>query len=62
MKENPDLFNRKVVVERFLKQIKVPGINEIMKDVPSPEKRDSAGPSRPICRCTRRAIGLSTSY
>jgi hypothetical protein len=42
MKENPDLFNRKVVVERFLKQIKVPGINEIMKDVPSPEKRDSA--------------------
>ena len=42
MKENPDLFNRKTVVERFLKQIKVPGINEIMKDVPSPEKRDSA--------------------
>jgi hypothetical protein len=42
MKENPDLFNRKVVMERFLKQIKVPGINELMKDVPSPEKRDSA--------------------
>jgi hypothetical protein len=42
MEKNPDLFNRKVVVERFLKQIKVPGINEIMKDVPSPEKRDSA--------------------
>jgi hypothetical protein len=42
MEKNPDLFNRKVVVERFLKQIKVPGINEIMKDVPAPEKRDSA--------------------
>jgi hypothetical protein len=42
MEKNPDLFNRKVVVERFLKQIKVPSINEIMKDVPAPEKRDSA--------------------
>jgi len=42
MEKNPDLFNRKVVVERFLKQIKVPGVNEIMKDVPAPEKRDSA--------------------
>jgi hypothetical protein len=41
MKENPDLFNRKAVVERFLKQIKVPGINEIMIDVPAPEKRDA---------------------
>jgi len=42
MEKNPDLFNRKVVIERFLKQIKVPGINELMIDVPSPEKRDSA--------------------
>ena len=42
MEKNPDLFNRKVVVERFLKQIKVPAINELMKDVPAPEKRDSA--------------------
>jgi hypothetical protein len=42
MDKNPDLFNRKVVIERFLKQIKVPAINELMKDVPSPEKRDAA--------------------
>jgi hypothetical protein len=42
MEKNPDLFNRKVVIERFLKQIKVPGINELMIDVPSPEKRDAA--------------------
>jgi hypothetical protein len=41
MKENPDLFNRKVVIERFLKQIKVPGINELMIDVPAAEKRDA---------------------
>jgi hypothetical protein len=41
MKDNPDLFNRKAVIERFLKQIKVPGINEIMIDVPAPEKRDA---------------------
>ena len=42
MKENPDLFNRKAVVQRFLKQIKVPGINELMPDTPAPEKADSA--------------------
>jgi hypothetical protein len=42
MEKNPDLFNRKVVIERFLKQIKVPGINELMIDVPAPEKRDAA--------------------
>jgi hypothetical protein len=37
--KNPDLFNRRAVMQRFLKQIKVPGINELMTDVPSPEKR-----------------------
>ena len=42
MKDNPELFNKKVVIQRFLKQIKVPGINEIMVDVPSPVKMDSA--------------------
>jgi hypothetical protein len=42
MKENPDLFERKAVIERFLKQIKVPEINELMKGVPDPEKRDAA--------------------
>ncbi len=42
MKENPDLFNRKAVVTRFLKQIKVPNINELMPDTPAPTKMDAA--------------------
>ena len=42
MKENPDLFNRKAVIQRFLKQIKVPGINELMTDIPPPAKLDAA--------------------
>jgi hypothetical protein len=42
MKDNPELFNKKVVITRFLKQIKVPGINEIMVDVPAPVKMDAA--------------------
>lgn len=42
MDKNPDLFNRKVVIERFLKQIKVPGVNELMVDMPAPMKIDAA--------------------
>jgi hypothetical protein len=42
MEKNPDLFNRKAVIERFLKQIKVPGVNELMVDTPSPVKIDAA--------------------
>ena len=42
MDKNPDLFERKAVIQRFLTQIKVPEVNELMKDVPAPEKRDSA--------------------
>jgi hypothetical protein len=42
MDKNPDLFNRKAVIERFLKQIKIPAVNELMKNVPDPEKRDPA--------------------
>ena len=42
MKDNPDLFNRRAVIQRFLKQIKVPGVNELMIDVPAPEMMDSA--------------------
>jgi hypothetical protein len=41
MDKHPDLFNRKAVVSRFLKQIKVPGINELMVDEPAPEKADA---------------------
>jgi hypothetical protein len=42
MEKNPDLFNRKAVIQRFLKQIKVPGINEIMLDSPPKVKMDAA--------------------
>ena len=42
MKENPDLFNRRAVIMRFLKQLKVPGVNELMIDVPPPVKMDAA--------------------
>ena len=42
MDKNPDLFNRRAVIQRFLKQIKVPGINELMTDVPPPAKMDAA--------------------
>jgi hypothetical protein len=41
MDKNPDLFNRKAVISRFLKQIKVPGINELMVDEPAQEKADA---------------------
>ena len=42
MEKNPELFNKRAVLQRFLKQIKVPGINELMIDVPSPVKQDAA--------------------
>jgi hypothetical protein len=42
MEKHPDLFNRRAVVMRFLKQIKVPGVNELMTDTPAPEKLDAA--------------------
>ena len=41
-KENPDLYDRRAVEERFLKQLKVPGINEILKDTPAPEELNAA--------------------
>jgi len=40
--KNPDLYDRRVVEERFLKQLKVPGINEILKDTPAPEELNAA--------------------
>ena len=42
MDKNPDLFNKRAVIQRFLKQIKVPGINELMTDVPPPVRMDAA--------------------
>ena len=39
---HPELYNSKAVEERFLKQIKIPNISELMKDVPAPEQRTLA--------------------
>jgi len=40
--KHPDSFDMNKVLARMLKQMKVPNINEIMKDVPAPEQRTSA--------------------
>ena len=40
--KHPDQFNMGSVLSRILKQMKVPNINELMKDVPAPEQRTSA--------------------
>jgi chaperonin GroES len=39
---HPDLYDTKAVEERFLKQIKIPNISELLKDVPAPEQRTLA--------------------
>jgi hypothetical protein len=39
---HPDLYDAKMVEERFLKQLKIPNINELLKDVPAPEQRTLA--------------------
>jgi len=40
--KHPEQFNMSAVLSRMLKQMKVPNINELMKDVPAPEQRTSA--------------------
>ena len=40
--KHPEEFNMNKVLARFLKQMKVPDINELMKDTPAPEQRTSA--------------------
>ena len=42
MEKYPQYFKQEAVLQRFLKQIKVPQVNELMKDVPAPEKQDAA--------------------
>ena len=39
---HPDLYNLSAVEARLLKQMKVPNINELLKDTPAPEQRTSA--------------------
>jgi hypothetical protein len=38
----PDLYNRQAVEQRLLKQLKIPNINELLKDTPAPEERTPA--------------------
>ena len=38
----PDQFDMSAVLNRSLKQMKIPNINELLKDVPAPEQRTSA--------------------
>ena len=40
--KHPEQFNIGAVLSRMLKQMKVPNINELMKDIPAPEQRTSA--------------------
>jgi hypothetical protein len=40
--KHPDQFNLNAVLERSLKQMKIPDINIILKDTPAPEQRTSA--------------------
>ena len=42
VKDAPDLYNRTAVEQRFLKQLKIPNVNELLKDTPAPEQRTSA--------------------
>jgi len=42
MEKNPQQFNQKAVIERFLKQIKVAGINELLVNTPPTDQRSPA--------------------
>jgi len=42
MAANPDLFDRKAVIERFMKQMKVPQINELLLQEPEDDMVNSA--------------------
>jgi len=39
---NPSLYDAKAVEERFLKQLKIPNVSELLKNVPEPEQRTLA--------------------
>jgi hypothetical protein len=40
--KHPELYDTKAVEERLLKQLKIPSINELLKNTPSSENRDPA--------------------
>lgn len=39
---HPELYNSAAVEARLLKQMKIPNINELLKDIPAPDQRTSA--------------------
>jgi len=39
---HPDLYNARAVEERFLKQLKIPNVTELLTDTPAPEQRTLA--------------------
>ena len=39
---HPELYEAKAVEERFLKQLKIPNVDELLKNVPAPEQRTLA--------------------
>lgn len=41
-KDAPDLYNRLAVEQRFLKQLKISGANELLVNTPSPEEKPAA--------------------
>ena len=40
--KNPDLYDAKAVEERFLQQLKIPHVSELLRNVPAPEQRTLA--------------------
>jgi len=42
MEKHPQQFNQKAVIERFMKQIKIPSINELLVNTPPAEQRSPA--------------------
>ena len=45
----PDLYEAKAVEERFLKQLKIPNVSELLKEVPEPEQRTLADENAAMC-------------
>ena len=49
MEKYPMAFQQQKVIERTLKQMKIPNINELLKDTPAPEQRTIADENAAMC-------------
>lgn len=45
----PDLYDRRAIEERFLKQIKVPALNELLKNTPNPNELNAVDENVAMC-------------